>query len=61
VENAQLTGIGAADTAYTIQASTNLLNWQAIGTGTAGTNGIFQLNDTNMDQFSRRFYRVAPQ
>jgi subtilisin-like proprotein convertase family protein len=61
VENAQLTGIGAADTAYTIQASTNLLNWQAIGTGTAGTNGIFQLNDTNMDQFNRRFYRVAPQ
>lgn len=61
VDNAQLTGIGAAGTAYTIQASTNLLNWQAIGTVTAGTNGTFQLDDTNMDQFSRLFYRVAPQ
>lgn len=61
VETAQLTGTGAPGTNYTIQASTNLASWQAIGSVTAATNGIFQLNDTNIDQFSGRFYRVAPQ
>ncbi len=59
-DHAQLTGTGAPGVVYTIQASTNLVNWQAIGTVTAGTNGTFQIDDPKMDQFSRRFYRVTP-
>jgi hypothetical protein len=58
-DHARLTGTGQAGVTYTIEASTDLVNWQAIGTVTAGTNGTFQVDDPKMEQFTKRFYRVA--
>jgi len=57
--NALLTGTGSASLAYTIQASTNLINWTQIGTATAGTNGVFTFKDTQINNFKKRFYRVV--
>ena len=48
---------GTPGAAYAIQASTALSNWVALGTNSAGTNGVMQFNDTNAGNFSRRFYR----
>ena len=52
-------GIGVAGVIYTIQTSTNLINWQDIGNATASTNGIFEFEDTNTAYLNRCFYRVA--
>lgn len=43
---------------YAIQASSNLLNWDAITNFTSGTNAVTIL-DTNAPSISRRFYRAA--
>jgi len=59
LKNALLTGIGSAGVAYTIQASTNLVNWTQIGTTTAGTNGVFTFKDTKISSFKKRFYRIV--
>jgi hypothetical protein len=42
---------------YALLGSTNLTNWIALGTNTAGTNGMLQFSDTNAGGFTRRFYR----
>jgi hypothetical protein len=42
--------------AYSILESTNLINWTALGTNTAGTNGVLQFNDTTATN-SSRFYK----
>lgn len=57
-KSALITGIGAAGAVYTIQASTNLINWQRIGTATTGTNGVFSFKDSNTASFKSRFYRI---
>ena len=54
-----LTGSGTAGDVYTFQASTNLINWQQIGTVPAGTNGVLTFTDSNSISFENRFYRVA--
>jgi hypothetical protein len=41
---------------WEIDASTNLVNWQALSTNTIATNGLFDVTDTNT--FLRRFYRA---
>jgi photosystem II stability/assembly factor-like uncharacterized protein len=41
---------------YSIMVSTNLLNWSSLGTNTAGTNGVLQVNDTGATN-SHRFYK----
>jgi len=46
-----------AGSAYVIVASTNLVNWVAIGTNTAP----FTFTDTHSSQFSKRFYKAILQ
>jgi hypothetical protein len=57
--HAQITGTGTAGVVYTIQASSDLINWQTIGTATAGTNGVFNFQDSNITNYPYRFYRVV--
>jgi hypothetical protein len=53
-------GITAAvGTAYTLQFSTNLVDWVRM-TDFVCTNSPTWLTDTNASRFSQRFYRVAP-
>jgi len=43
---------------YSVKASTNLVDWIPLGTGTSDTNGLFEFKDTSGSLFPRRFYRV---
>jgi hypothetical protein len=43
---------------YQVQASTNLFDWQSIGTIT-NVMGTMQFSDPAMSNFTRRFYRVV--
>ena len=55
-----LTGTGAGNARYKIQATTNLTtaSWQAIGTVTTDTNGFFQFLD-QAGVIHQRFYRLS--
>ncbi|HXT11777.1 MAG TPA: Ig-like domain-containing protein [Candidatus Angelobacter sp.] len=46
---------------YTILGSTNLVQWQPVGSATQLTPGIYQFLDTNAVAFPRRFYSVLSQ
>jgi hypothetical protein len=46
-----------AGASYVIWASTNLVNWTALGTNNVGTNGVAQFSDTNAGGNVRRYYR----
>ena len=46
---------GVSNYLYTVQASTNLVDWVSVCTNTAP----FMFVDTNMSQFHQRFYRVV--
>ncbi|MDZ4861685.1 MAG: cohesin domain-containing protein [Candidatus Hydrogenedentes bacterium] len=48
---------GITGRSYTIQASTNLVQWVNLGNGTV-TNGLVNFNDTNASNFPFRFYRL---
>jgi len=53
---------GAANQVYFIEASTNLVDWQAIGTTTLSADGTFEFQDAEAVNHPRRFYRlVSPQ
>ena len=52
-----LLGFGNGSAVYTIQASTNLLQWTNIGNATGDVSGNFKFTDTNAANFLRRFYR----
>ena len=57
----QITGQGAANMTYGIEAATNLdlpIFWQRIGSNTADATGVFQFTDTNAPDFHMRFYRA---
>jgi hypothetical protein len=54
----QLAGTGLVGHTYEIQATTNLVAWEAIGTGTPDTNGYFRFTDENAQNYPMRFYRV---
>jgi len=56
-----LQAIGAAGENFDFQASTNLVNWQDLGTNTADSNGLVQFVDTNAPLFPYRFYIATPQ
>jgi hypothetical protein len=59
VNQAMITGTGTASMVYMIQASSDLVNWQNIGTATADGNGVFQYQDATISANSQRFYRVS--
>jgi hypothetical protein len=52
---------GTAGTTYLIQASTNLHNWQVVGSSVADTNGVCEFEDSNSVSFPYRYYRVCTQ
>jgi hypothetical protein len=56
-----LQAAGAAGEGFDFQASTNLVNWQDLGTNTADSNGLVQFLDTNAPLFPYRFYLANPQ
>src|SRR5208283_308245 len=56
-----LQAVGAAGESSDFQASTDLLNWQDLGTTNADTNGLVQFLDTNAPLFPYRFYLTNPQ
>jgi hypothetical protein len=56
-----LQAVGAAGEGFDFQASTNLVDWQDLGTNTADSNGLVQFVDTNAPLFPCRFYLASPQ
>jgi len=50
---------GLPGAAYSVQASTNLVNWQRLSSAVEVTNGWFQFSDTQTNRPPRRFYRVT--
>lgn len=56
----QITGFGAPNQQYGVQANSNLImtNWQTLGTTTAGTNGVILFDDIAATN-QQRFYRLA--
>jgi hypothetical protein len=52
----QSTLTGPAGSAYTIEASTNLVNWTTLKTNSPFTGSVL-FSDTNALKFNRRFYR----
>ncbi|MDB6123594.1 MAG: repeat containing protein [Pedosphaera sp.] len=55
----QLQVVGLPNTTYTIQGSTNLVDWLPMAQ-VASTNGYINFLDTAAQQFSSRYYRVVP-
>ena len=49
---------GAPLANYEVQASTDLINFQTIGTATADATGAIEYEDTQASQYSTRFYRA---
>lgn len=56
--NFQFKLFSSTSTVFGISASTNLINWTNIGSGTTDTNGFLTFKDTNTSSFSRRYYRA---
>jgi hypothetical protein len=50
---------GATNAAYRVWASTNLFDWEHLGTASSPTPGQFLFFDTTATNHSRRFYRVT--
>jgi fibronectin-binding autotransporter adhesin len=58
-KNFQLLGAGSGSTIYTIQGSTNLIQWTNVGLATGDVSGNFNFVDTNASNFLHRFYRTT--
>ena len=56
--NARVSGTGEPGLSYTIQASSDLSDWQDIGTATADSDGLLQFQDLDTANFINRFYRA---
>jgi hypothetical protein len=56
-----ITGSGAANLQYQVQATANLVttNWQILGTATADSAGAIQFDDTTVTNQPQRFYRLS--
>jgi hypothetical protein len=52
--------VGIPNYTYKVQATTNLVSpaWQVIGSGQAGTNGLWQFTDTDASLYPMRYYRT---
>ena len=57
----QLEIVGEADERFTIQASTNLLDWETIGVATNNAGGQFEFEDAQAAHFFNRYYRIVSQ
>ena len=57
--NWSFTGLGFPTNIYTIQATTNFINWTNVGQSTSSVNGAFSFIDTNAFRFQYRFYRTT--
>jgi hypothetical protein len=57
---AQIIGSGQAGVVYVIQASTDLVNWQELGTAMAAANGSLLFEDSSTSSLPARFYRALP-
>jgi len=55
----QFSFTGDAAAAYTVEISSNLVNWIALTNVTMGT-GPFMINDPVSSNSTRRFYRTRP-
>ena len=49
---------GPAGRVYLLEASTNLVDWEAVGVGTGQADGSFAFDDPDAATLSNRFYRV---
>ena len=56
--NLQLQLASDTNAGFGFLASTNLTDWNRIGWGFTGTNGLLSFPDTNAASFPRRFYRA---
>jgi hypothetical protein len=57
--NVLLQFAGVSGVTYVVEASTNLLDWEAIGTCTDKGDGFFGFEDADATKFPSRFYRVV--
>jgi hypothetical protein len=49
---------GVAGRHYIVEASTNLVDWEAVGTATVQADGAFEFEDDEAAKHQSRFYRV---
>ncbi len=56
--NATLNFSGLSNVAYSVWASTNLVNWSSLGAASQPTPGQFIYNDTSTTSWPQRFYRI---
>jgi fibronectin-binding autotransporter adhesin len=54
-----MTGTAAPDTHYIVEACSDLISWDPIGSFDADTAGLFQFTDTDAANHTRRFYRIV--
>jgi len=52
-------GTGDAGLTYTVQATSDLVTWQVIGTATADANRVLVFEDADAGSFTARFYRAV--
>jgi hypothetical protein len=45
---------------YTVQASTNLIDWKVVGIAVADSNGVCEFEDPDSTKFPCRYYRNSP-
>ncbi|HUL51081.1 MAG TPA: hypothetical protein VLU94_00715 [Candidatus Nitrosotalea sp.] len=55
----RFSGIGTPSGIYTIQATTNFIQWTNIGSATGDLSGNFNVADSNAFRFQYRFYRTT--
>jgi hypothetical protein len=53
-----ISGTGGNSVVYTVQATTNFLQWTNLGSATGNVSGKFNFTDTNAYLFRYRFYRT---
>ncbi len=54
-----LSGAGSNTVIYSVQATTNFVQWTNIGFATGGVSGAFTFSDTNAFRFRYRYYRTT--
>jgi len=49
---------GIPGATYILEASSDLLEWAPVGSGTVGANGLFEIIDADAGNHSSRYYRT---